>query len=87
MYGYPCRISAGSNCPHLHRENKGIINYDNNFIYPQETYDYIVSLNEKCERYIQNGANCEENGIQYLNRKPTAKTGNIFYRTIEMERN
>ena len=49
--------------------------------------DYIVSLNEKCGSYIKNGANCGEDCIQYLNRKPTTKTGNIYYRIIELERN
>ena len=61
--------------------------YDNSYVYPQEAYDYIVSLNEKCGSYIKNGANCGEDCIQYLNRKPTTKTGNIYYRIIELERN
>ena len=64
----------------FYRENKGIIAYDNSYVYPQEAYDYIVSLNEKCGSYIKNGANCGEDCIQYLNRKPTTKTGNIYYR-------
>ena len=46
-----------------------------------------MSLNEKCGSYIKNGANCGEDCIQYLNRKPTTKTGNIYYRIIELERN
>ena len=71
----------------FYRENKGIIAYDNSYVYPQEAYDYIVSLNEKCGSYIKNGANCGEDCIQYLNRKPTTKTGNIYYRIIELERN
>lgn len=66
---------------------KPIIAYDNSYVYPQEAYDYIVSLNEKCGSYIKNGANCGEDCIQYLNRKPTTKTGNIYYRIIELERN
>lgn len=72
---------------YFYRENKGIIAYDNSYVYPQEAYDYIVSLNEKCGSYIKNGANCGEDCIQYLNRKPTTKTGNIYYRIIELERN
>lgn len=67
-------------------ENKGIITYNTDYIYPQQVYDYVTSLNNKCRRYIQNGTNCEQDCISYLNRRPTMKTGNIYFQIIELER-
>ena len=68
------------------RENKGIIAFDGGFKFPQEAYDYVVNLNEKCYKYIENGINCKNECTAYLNRKPITKTGNITYQLIELER-
>ena len=68
------------------KENKGIISYAHDFLYPQDAYDYVVSLNEKCNRYIEMGSNCEDECKNYLNRKPTTKTGNITYQIMDFER-
>ena len=96
MWGLPQKQNARRAdkirlCGHLRRYKKIVkktyIIWLNSYVYPQEAYDYIVSLNEKCGSYIKNGANCGEDCIQYLNRKPTTKTGNIYYRIIELERN
>ena len=67
-------------------ENKGISWYNNNYWYPSEAYDYVISLNEKCNKYIETGVNCKYSCEQYLNRKPTTKTGNIYYQIIDLER-
>lgn len=67
-------------------ENKGIISVDSAYRYPQDAYDYVISLNEKCDKYIEMGANCKSECERYLNRKPTTKTGNITYQIIELER-
>lgn len=67
-------------------ENRGIITFDSDYWYPQEAYDYVVSLNEKCYKYIEKGTNCKDECKTYLNRKPTTKTGNITYQLIELER-
>lgn len=67
-------------------ENKGIVSFDHDYWYPQDAYDYVVSLNEKCNKYIEMGSNCKNECERYLNRKPTTKTGNITYQIIELER-
>lgn len=68
------------------KENKGIICYNHDYLYPQDAYDYIVNLNKKCNKYIEMGVNCKNECERYLNRKPTTKTGNITYQIIELER-
>lgn len=68
------------------KENKGIILFDHDYLYPQEAYDYVISLNKKCNKYIELESNCKNECERYLNRKPTTKTGNITYQITELER-
>lgn len=51
-----------------------------------DALEYIKSLNEKCEKYLTNGMNCEKNCKSYLTRWPVLKTGNICYQIIKFER-
>ena len=67
-------------------ENRGIAAYDSQYVYPQQAYDYIKNLNQKCSKYIEQGANCKNSCSEYLNRSPILKTGTIFYQLIDLER-
>lgn len=68
-------------------QNIGIIALDPDYRYPQDAYDYVVHLNEKCSAYLEKGKNCYTECNTYLTRKPTTKTGYITYQIIVFERN
>lgn len=66
--------------------NEGIRALDSDFIYPQEVLEAIVHLNRRCEQYLVNGENCEEDCKRLLNRNPILRTGKINYQVIKLER-
>lgn len=68
------------------KDDKGIISFDSEFIYPADALEYIQSLNEKCKKYLANGMSCEKKCKSYLTRCPVLKTGNICYQIIKCER-
>lgn len=62
-------------------EYVGIDEIDWNYKFDKRNIDEVYF-----EEYIQNGTNCEQDCISYLNRRPTMKTGNIYFQIIELER-
>lgn len=66
--------------------DKGIAAFDSEFIYPEDALEYIKNLNKKCEKYMENGMNCNRNCKTYLTRWPILKTSNIYYQIIKFER-
>ena len=67
-------------------EDKGIVAYDYEFVYPNDALNYIRTLNTRCKQFVENGTNCSVDCGAYLNRWPTLKTGKICYQVIEFER-
>lgn len=80
------RLNTSVNEYYSYDDNVGIIACDSNYVYPNDVYEYIISLNKKCGSYIKNGVNCSGDCMMHLDRRPVTKTGNIYYQLIEIER-
>ncbi|PLX89594.1 MAG: hypothetical protein C0618_00840 [Desulfuromonas sp.] len=65
----------------------GLRTYFYDFVYPQEAYDYLSALHEKCPKYISNSKYCEDDCKGNLNNKrPILNTGHIRYQIFDLTR-
>lgn len=71
---------------HFKEEERGIKGLDYKFEYPDEALKLLSSLNEKCETYIHNSKNCDDDCEKYLNRFPVMTARNIRYQVLSFDR-